>query len=107
MQNVIHRVMKAEQEAQRILQEARTEAERLLDETRRQAKAKEEQARIDVRREADTLIEKTVQVAEKEKAAQLAAAVLEIESGVRIDEPVRHRAVTAAVECITGKYQTG
>ena len=107
MQNVIHRVMEAEQEAQRILLEARTVAERLIDEARQQAKAKEEQARIDVRREADALIEKTVQAAEKEKAAQLAAAVLEVESGVRIDEPLRRRAVTAVVECITGKYQTG
>ena len=107
MQNVIHRVMEAEQEAQRILQEARTEAERLVGEARQQAKAKEEQTRIDVRREADTLIENAVQAAEKEKAAQLAAAVLEMESGVRIEEPLRRRAVTAVVECITGKYQTG
>ena len=107
MQNVIHRVMEAEQEAQRILQEARTEAERLVSEAHQQAKEKAEQARIDVRRDADTLIGNAVQAAEKEKAAQLAAAVLEIESGVRIDDAARRRAVTAVVECVAGKYQTG
>lgn len=107
MQNVIHRVMEAESEAQRILQDARTEAERLIGEAHQQAKANEERDRINVRRTADTLIEKAVQAAENEKAAQLARSVLEMESGMHLDDPVRRCAVKAVVECVAGKDQSG
>ena len=107
MQNVIQRVMEAEGEAQRILQDARTEAERLVDEARQQVKVKESQSRINVRLMADTLIEKAVQAAENEKAAQLARAVLAMNSGTHLDDPVRRCAVKAVVDCVAGKNQSG
>lgn len=107
MQNVIRGVMEAEKEAQRILQAARAEAERLTGEARQRAKANEEQTRSDVCRTADTLIENSVKAAESEKSAQLARAVLEMESGVRIDDSARRCAVTAVFECVTGKGRSG
>ena len=107
MQNVIHGVMEAEKEARRILQDAQTEAERLIGAARQQAKANEDQARIDVRRTADTLIENSVKAAENEKAEQLVRAVSEMESSVRIDDSVRRCAVNAVVECVAGKGRSG
>ena len=103
MQNVIHGVMEAEKEARRILQEARMEAELLIGAARQQAKANEEQARIDVRRTADTLIEDSVKAAENKKAAQLARAGYAMDTGVHIGGPVRISAVNAVVECVAGK----
>ncbi|MDK2856989.1 MAG: hypothetical protein PWQ29_603 [Verrucomicrobiota bacterium] len=107
MQDVIHQVMEAENEAKQILQEARTEAERLLSEARRQARANDEQARTEVRRTADELIENAVKAAEDKKAAQLARAVQEMESSVLIDDQLRRFAVAAVVDCVAGKNQTG
>lgn len=102
MQNVIHRVMEAENEAKRILQDARTETERLLSEARQQAKANEEKARIEVRQAIDTLNEKAVQTAEMEKTAKLARAALEIESSVQMDDALHRIAVEAVVACVAG-----
>lgn len=107
MQDVIHRVMEAEKEAQRILQAARTEAERLVNEAHQQARANEERARIEVRRAADELIERAVQAAVAEKAARLSRTVLELESGVQLSAEVRRCAVTAVVDCVAGQYLTG
>jgi vacuolar-type H+-ATPase subunit H len=107
MQDVIHRVMEAEAKAHRILQDARIEAERLVSEARRQAKANEEQSRTEVRQAADKLIEDAAKAAETEKAAQLARASAEIESSIRLDDPLRHAAVNAVVACVAGTKSPG
>ncbi len=107
MQDVIHRMMEAESEAKLILQTAQAEAERLLGAARQQAKANEEQARTEIRQTADTLIEEAVQSAEDEKAVQLARAVQEMDSSVRIDHAVRRQAVNAVVDCVAGNNPSG
>lgn len=100
MQDVIHRVMEAEGEARRILQDAQSEADRLLGEARLQAQQRADRVRTEVRQAADRLIDEAEQAAEQQKAEQLTLAAAQIESGIRIDEVLHRSAVDAVVACV-------
>ena len=107
MQNIIHRVMEAESEAKRILEEAQTEAERLIKEARQQAGARDEQVRGEVRQSTEALITDAEKSAQKENSATLTAAVGELESSLNIEDSLRNQVVNAVVECVSGRNQTG
>jgi vacuolar-type H+-ATPase subunit H len=100
MQDVIHRVMEAEGEARKILQDAQGEADRLVGEARSQAKQRADQVRTEVRQAADKLLKEAEQAAEQQKAEQLALAAVQIDSGIRIDDALRRSAVDAVVACV-------
>jgi len=107
MQDVIHRVMEAENEAKKILQHAREEGERIISVARQKAKTEEEKVRNEVRETARRLIENARLAAEKEKAAKLERATQEVLESVQIDEVKRERLVEAVVNFVAGCHSSG
>jgi vacuolar-type H+-ATPase subunit H len=103
MREVIRRVVETEGEAKRIVDAGKAEADRIRSEALTQAQETLARARREARVEAEHVVEAAVQEAGREKQRRLAAAVADIESRVRLDEAVRHRAVDAAVRCVCGQ----
>jgi len=105
MRDVIQKVIATEAEAKHIVAAARTEAERLASEAQKQSQDLVARARQEARGEAERMVEAARNEAEHEKQERLTRAAVEIETHVRLEEPVKRRAVEAAVRCVCGQRQ--
>ena len=103
MHAVIQKVMGAESEAKGLVEAARLDAERVVADARSRAKECLEQARQQVRFEAQGIVEAAVRAAEGEKQACLASEIAEIQAHVRLDEGTKEQAVSAVVRCVCGE----
>ena len=103
MRDVVRKMVEAEGEAERTVETARAEADRLLAEARRQAHEILECGRREARAEADQIVQKACDEAERERKERLAEAVAGIEAAVRLDEGARQAAAEAVVRRVCGR----
>jgi vacuolar-type H+-ATPase subunit H len=102
MRDVIQKVIKAEGEAKRILQEAQAEAERILADAQKQAHDLLFRRRQEVRVEAERIMAAAIQEAEREKKERLGRAATEIETKVCLEEATKQSAVETVVRFVCG-----
>jgi len=102
MRDVIQKVIKAEGEAKRILQEAQAEAERILADAQKQAHDLLFRRRQEVRVEAERIMAAAIQEGEREKKERLGRAAAEIETQVRLEEATKQSAVETVVRFVCG-----
>ncbi len=102
MRETIHRVMAAEDEANRLIEAARVEADALRAESRRRAQELVENGQREARLAAAALIDAAVREAEAEREDRIRTARAELEASIRLDETVARKAVDAIVAYVSG-----
>ncbi|MCX5684693.1 MAG: hypothetical protein NT049_13535 [Planctomycetota bacterium] len=103
MREVIQKMVEAEGDAKRLLDEAKTAADRLLGEARRQAQGLLEQSRGEAKAAAAKVVESAVQEDEREKKERLAREIAAVEAETRMDDAVRRAAVEAVVKAVSSQ----
>jgi ATP synthase H subunit len=102
MRDVIQKVIAAEGEAKLIVKAAWKESDCILTDARTQAQELVEQARKEARLEAERMLEAAEQEANQEKQERLTRAAAEIQTQIRLEEPIMQRAVGIVVRCVCG-----
>ncbi|WP_005035443.1 hypothetical protein [Holophaga foetida] len=100
MRDTIQRVMAAEDEATRLLEEAQKEAEAFLAQCRQRAREVVEEGRAEARREAEAILGRAEEEARREREERIRAASAEIETSLQLDETLAGQAVDAIVRCV-------
>ena len=100
MRDVIQKVIAAEGEAKLIVKAARKEGDCILTDARTQAQDLVDQARKEARLEAERMLEAAEQEANQEKQERLTRAAAEIQTQIRLEEPIMQRAVGIVVRCV-------
>lgn len=100
MRDVIQKVIAAEGEAKLIVKAARKEGDCILTDARTQAQDLMDQARKEARLEAERMLEAAEQEANQEKQERLTRAAAEIQTQIRLEEPIMQRAVGIVVRCV-------
>ncbi len=103
MRDVIQKVMAAETEAKRLVEEARAEADRILSDARRKGQDTAARAYQEAGAEADRIVAAAIDAAEKEKQENLARAAAEMASRIGFDEPASQRVVDWIVRHVCAK----
>jgi vacuolar-type H+-ATPase subunit H len=106
MQEVMQKVMAAEAEAKRRLDQANAEANRILAEARRQAAELHARARAEAAAGAAQLIDSAARAAAEEERLLVARAANAIHNQVRLDPATRQAAVDALVQVVAGTAAT-
>jgi len=103
MRETIQRVMAAEDEARRLVEDARIEGEAHLDDCRRRAQELAERAQREGRREGEEILRAASEEALRQRERLIHSASAEIETMIRLDEPVACQSVNAIVRCVCGQ----
>lgn len=103
MRDVVQKIVATENQAKRIVEEARAQADRILLDARKQAQDISMKAYQDAGREAQEIVGEAVRAAEEQKQARLAQASDAMEREIVIDEGSRRKIVEEVVRHVCGR----
>lgn len=107
MRDVIQKIVATENQAKRIIEEARVQADRVLAEARKQAQDISTKAYQDAGREAQEIVNEALRAAEDQKQASLEKASGAIEGEIVIDEGLRQKIVEEITRHVCGHRGPG
>ena len=97
MRDVIQKIVAAENQAKRIIEEVRAQADRILSEARRQAQDISTKAYQDAGREAQDIVAEAAREAEGARQKSLEKALASIEQEVVIEEDLKRKIIEEVV----------
>jgi vacuolar-type H+-ATPase subunit H len=107
VRDVIQKIVATENQAKRIVEEARAQADRVLAEARKQAQDISMKAYQDAGRQAQEIVNEAIRAAEDQKQESLAKASEAIEREVFIDEGLRQKIVEEIIRHVCGHRGPG
>jgi vacuolar-type H+-ATPase subunit H len=105
MRDVIQKVLEAEDEAKRMLEQARQEAAQIEAQARKEAQAIQARMERESRAEAGRILEEATRAAEREKQERLTDATREINDQVRLSKALKQRAVQEVIRCVRSWHE--
>ncbi len=103
MRDVIQKIVATENQAKRIVEEAKAESDRILAEARKQAQDISMKAYMDAGREAQDIISHAAQAADEQKQESLAKAAEAMEREILLDEALRQKMVEEIIGHVCGR----
>lgn len=103
MRDVIQKIVAAENQAKRIIEEGRAEADCILSEARRQAQDISMKAYQDAGRDAQEIIAEAAREAQGGRQRNIEKALVSIEQEVVIEEDLKRKIIEKIVRRVTGK----